>query len=92
MTLVMAQPGVRTDVPLLTSQFETTVPNLFIVGELGGLALIKNAVNQGRECVDIIADRLTAIRQARSGVHDVLIVGAGPAGISASLCVPSNGN
>ena len=86
-TMVMAKPGARADVPYLTPQFETTVPNLFIVGELGGLALVKNAVNQGRECVDIIANRISGMRHKEShpGVHDVLIVGAGPAGISASL-------
>ena len=47
--------------PTLTPAYETTVKNLFIVGELGGLALIKNAVNQGRDCVDTIAARLASI-------------------------------
>jgi thioredoxin reductase len=75
------------DMPQLTPEFETTVPNLFIVGELGGLALIKNAVNQGRDCVDTIAARLKANGEIRpiEGVHDLLVIGAGPAGISASL-------
>ena len=54
-TMVMASPSMAADMPTLTPEFETTVPNLFIVGELGGLALIKNAVNQGRDCVDTIA-------------------------------------
>jgi len=71
----------------LTPEFETNIPNLFIAGELGGLALIKNAVNQGRDCIDTIAKRLktTAPGASGSGIYDVLIVGAGPAGISASL-------
>src|SRR4029077_12385151 len=49
--------------------------------------LIKNAVNQGRDCIDTIAKRVAAMGSARSipGVYDVLIIGAGPAGISASL-------
>ena len=86
-TMVMAKPGVGADMPLLTPEYETTVPNLFIAGELGGLALIKNAVNQGRDCMDTIAKRLSATRtsHALQGVHDVLVIGAGPAGISASL-------
>jgi thioredoxin reductase/NAD-dependent dihydropyrimidine dehydrogenase PreA subunit len=86
-TMVAASPGVSADMPLLTPEHETSIPNLFIVGELGGLALIKNAVNQGRECVDTITARLSANRAATSNpnVHDVLVVGAGPAGISASL-------
>jgi putative YpdA family bacillithiol system oxidoreductase len=86
-TMVMASPSMAADMPYLTPEYETTVPNLFIVGELGGLALIKNAVNQGRDCVDTIAARFKANRssQAMPGLYDVLIVGAGPAGISASL-------
>src|SRR5579864_9130460 len=85
-TMVMASPGMSADLPVLSPQCETNVPNLFIAGELGGLALIKNAVNQGRDCVDIVASRIEALR-ARSGADtwDLLIVGAGPAGISASL-------
>jgi putative YpdA family bacillithiol system oxidoreductase len=86
-TMVMASPSMAADMPHLTPEFETTVPNLFIVGELGGLALIKNAVNQGRDCVDTVVARLrgNGSAQAVSGVYDLLIVGAGPAGISASL-------
>src|SRR5258708_14354231 len=57
-TMVMASPSMGADMPFLTPEHETTVPGLFIVGELGGLALIKNAVNQGRDCVDTIALRL----------------------------------
>ena len=85
--MVRATPSMGADMPAMTEQYETTVPNLFIIGELGGLALIKNAVNQGRETIDTIRDRLEALGPARSvpGVYDVLIVGAGPAGISASL-------
>jgi thioredoxin reductase/ferredoxin len=85
--IVMASPSVGADLPHLTREQETNVPGLFIVGELGGLALIKNAVNQGRDCVDTIAARLRAAGglPAPPGVFDVCIVGAGPGGISASL-------
>jgi len=103
-TMVMASPSMSADMPYLTPEHETTIPNLFIAGELGGLALIKNAVNQGRECIDLVAKRI-AERQIPGGpgfgattggqkspghaehaeIYDVLIVGAGPAGISASL-------
>src|SRR5260370_6319209 len=87
--MVRDSRSVGAALPYLTQEYETSVPNLFIAGELGGLALIKNAVNQGRDCVDIIANRLTAKRRRESSadreVYDILIVGAGPAGISASL-------
>ena len=75
-TMVMASPSMGADMPLLTPEHETTIPNLFIVGELGGLALIKNAVNQGRDCIDTIVSRLRAhgSAPAEPGVYDVLIV------------------
>jgi putative YpdA family bacillithiol system oxidoreductase len=83
-TMVMATPGMSADMPYLTPEHETSIANLFIVGELGGLALIKNAVNQGRDCVDTIVRRMGPGRGDKS-IYDLLIVGAGPAGISASL-------
>src|ERR1035437_4641510 len=57
--MVLASPSMAADMPRLTPEYETSVENLFIVGELGGLALIKNAVNQGRDCLDTIASRLS---------------------------------
>jgi thioredoxin reductase (NADPH) len=86
-TMVMAKPSMGADMPILSAECETSVPNMFIVGELGGLALIKNAVNQGRDCIDVILQRFVARGTARTvpDIYDVLIVGAGPAGISASL-------
>jgi len=84
--MVMAAPGMNADMPQLTPEYETTIPGMFVIGELGGLALIKNAVNQGRDCIDTISAKLKANPVTPvEGVYDVLIVGAGPAGISASL-------
>ena len=86
-TMLMANPSMAADLPYLTAEYETSVENLFIAGELGGLALIKNAVSQGRSCVDTIAHRLSLARLGNPtpDTFDVVIVGAGPAGISASL-------
>ena len=66
-TMMMASPSMGADMPYLTSENETTIKNLFIVGELGGLALIKNAVNQGRDCVDTIAKRRMVGRPSPAG-------------------------
>ena len=85
-TMVMASPSMGADMPYMTAEYETNLENMFIIGELGGLALIRNAVNQGRECVDTVVNRLKSSGHSSiPGVYDVLIVGAGPAGISASL-------
>lgn len=86
-TMVMATPSLAANMPYLTQEYETNIPNLFVIGELGGLALIKNAVNQGRSCIDTIAARLRGGKGASfaANLYDVVIVGAGPGGISASL-------
>jgi thioredoxin reductase (NADPH) len=84
--IVMAPPSVSADTPFLTPELESSVPGLFVVGELGGLALVKNAINQGRDAVDTLARRLAHGRTGNGGgIVDVCVVGAGPAGLSASL-------
>src|SRR5664279_339371 len=92
-TMVMAKPSSGADTPMISDEHETNVENLFITGELGGLALIKNAVNQGRDCVDVIARRLSieGASPAQDNVLDLVIVGAGPAGISAALRAAERG-
>ncbi len=70
------------DIPNVKPDFETNVPGIFIAGELGGMGLIRNAVEQGRQAIDSIC-KLDNLGQA--GRLDLVIVGAGPAGISASL-------
>lgn len=74
----------RPDVPQLTEDLESTVPGVFIAGELGGLALIRNAVEQGVRGIEAVARRIREERSVRADA-DVLIVGAGPAGLAASL-------
>lgn len=73
----------RADIPVLDKTYQTEVPGLFVTGELGGLSLIRNAINQGRTAVEKIAE--DASRSEDPAVKDVLIVGAGPAGITAAL-------
>ena len=92
-TMVMAKASSGADSPVISEEHETSVENLFIAGELGGLALIKNAVNQGRDSVDVIAQRIGNGRdnRAEQNVLDVVIIGAGPAGISASLRASERG-
>jgi len=94
------------ELPRIRGNFETNVPGLYVVGELGGMGLIRNAFAQGRQCVDGIARELKRDGGTRSGgvpvshagasdgdggsngsgdLLDVVVVGCGPAGLSASL-------
>ena len=79
-TLVFGTEKRGVDIPYVSPTFETNVPGIFIAGELGGMGLIRNAVEQGRQAIE-------AIRKLKPGGTplDVVIVGAGPAGFSASL-------
>ncbi len=70
------------DIPHVKPDFETNVPGIFIAGELGGMGLIRNAVDQGRQAMESI---LNLDGMGDPSQHDVVIVGAGPAGFSASL-------
>lgn len=70
------------ELPHVNEFFETNVPGIFIAGELGGMGLIKNSVEQGKQAVENILKRMQKSPQAE---YDLVIVGAGPAGISASL-------
>ncbi len=73
-------------VPRLDANFESNVPGLFIVGELGGNGLIRTSINEGKLAMDHVISRLKAeATEGPEDLLDVLIVGAGPAGLSASL-------
>lgn len=72
------------DIPWVSPEFQTNVPGIYIAGELGGMGLIRNAVTQGREAAENIAQTLADDRSAQDEL-DLFIVGAGPAGIAASL-------
>jgi thioredoxin reductase (NADPH) len=72
------------ELPVVNTNFETNVPGLYIAGELGGMGLIRNAIEQGRQAIESIVAARRDIAENES-LFDVIIVGAGPAGISASL-------
>jgi thioredoxin reductase/NAD-dependent dihydropyrimidine dehydrogenase PreA subunit len=80
--LVIGTESRGVELPRLGDDFETNVPGVHVIGELGGMGLIRNAFEQGRECVAAIARRLEPVP---GDVLDVVIVGAGPAGLAATL-------
>ena len=86
-TLVFGSERRGVDIPVVTPSFESSVPGMFIAGELGGMGLIRNALEQGKQAVEAIAAR----RGGGDGILDVVIVGAGPAGFAATLTAKSKG-
>jgi putative YpdA family bacillithiol system oxidoreductase len=79
-TLVFGTEKRGMDIPHVSPTFETNVPNIFIAGELGGMGLIRKAAEQGKQAIDTILQK-----KNEGNDLDVIIIGAGPAGLSASL-------
>ena len=87
-SLVIGTEKRGVDLPHVNEDFETNMPGIYIAGELGGMGLIKNSVEQGFYAVENIARRGVKLG---SEVLDLIIIGAGPAGISASLTAKKHG-
>jgi len=85
-TLVFGTEKRGVDIPQVNPDFQTNVPGIYIAGELGGMGLIRNAVEQGRQALEAIAGN-----KSGSGEFDVIIIGAGPAGFSATLGAKQKG-
>jgi len=86
-TLVFGTETRGVTIPVLSPEFETSMPGIFIAGELGGMGLIRNALMQGRQAVEAIH----AAAPRKRGDLDLAIVGAGPAGFGAALTATSLG-
>jgi thioredoxin reductase/Pyruvate/2-oxoacid:ferredoxin oxidoreductase delta subunit len=78
-----AERGV--DLPEIDGSFETSRPGVYIVGELGGMGLIKNALTQGLQVAARLRAALGPAARRAGDLVDVAIVGAGPAGIAAAV-------
>lgn len=79
----------RQDIPHLKENYESNIPGVYIVGELGGLALIRNAINQGSS---VGKDIKLSYKTHRTDVDfDVIVIGAGPAGMSTALELVDSG-
>ena len=81
-TLVFGTATRGIDIPVIKPNFETDVPGIFIAGELGGMGLIRNAVEQGRQAMESIGKLL---KEGHNNQHDLVIIGAGPAGLTSTL-------
>ena len=85
----------RTDLPALDLGLQAvTVPGLFLAGEITGFALVRTAVAHGVQVAREVARRTRALppgQAAPTHVLDLLVVGAGPAGLAASLAAREAG-
>ena len=82
-TLIIGTEKRGVDLPHVNQNFETNVPGIYIAGELGGMGLIKNSVEQGKQATENVIKSLN--KKSEDVDYDYVIVGAGPAGISAAL-------
>ncbi len=76
------------ELPHVDESFETNIKGMYIAGELGGMGLIKNSVEQGSQAIENMVKHK---KSSKENVLDVVIVGAGPAGISATLAAKKHG-
>jgi Pyruvate/2-oxoacid:ferredoxin oxidoreductase delta subunit len=81
-TLVVGTETRGLELPRLSEVFETDQQGIFVVGELGGMGLIRNAIWQASQAIEYIRQ---LPRSPAPGGTEVLIVGAGPAGMAAAL-------
>jgi thioredoxin reductase (NADPH) len=82
-TMGFGTPSHGMEIPYYDERFQTNVRGLYVIGELGGVGLIRNAVTQALTAVDDVLRRPRNRRQPET--HDLVIVGAGPAGLAAAL-------
>lgn len=86
-TLQFGTPREGMEIPWYNDNHESNVEGLYIVGELSGMGLIRNATSQGLKAVNHL---LRKNRRGPVNGYDVVIVGAGPAGIAAALACKAN--
>jgi len=90
-SLLVRERDAAIEPPLVDERLEVKGSSgLYLAGDLTGVPLIKNAINQGALAVRAIAESSSADR-GDPEVFDLIIVGAGPAGISAALEAKAKG-
>ena len=78
------------EIPEVDPEFQTNVPGIFVAGELGGMGLIGNAIEQGKQAIDSIVKHKSKV-PGTPAMLDVVIVGSGPAGLAATLGAKAKG-
>lgn len=73
------------------ASYQTNVPGCFIIGDVSGVPLIKNAVKEGSEVIEFIAGELRNASPEPNVEYDVIVIGMGPGGASAAIAARDNG-
>jgi putative YpdA family bacillithiol system oxidoreductase len=72
--------------PILDAHYQSSVPGLYVIGDVTGVPLVKIAANQGAEVIERMEQNRAFARDDHdAGSLDVVIIGAGPAGLAAAL-------
>ena len=87
-SLVIGTEKRGVDLPHVNETFESNIKGIYIAGELGGMGLIRNGVEQGMQAVENIV--ANGIPKNHNLDYDLIIIGAGPAGVSATLTAKQN--
>lgn len=72
-------------VPVRNERFMTSVPGCYIIGDVSGTPLIKNAANEGADVIKFISEEMRSAQPEPKADYDVAIIGIGPAGLSAAV-------
>jgi thioredoxin reductase (NADPH) len=78
-------------VPARDQRLKTNVEGIYMIGDVSGVPLIKNAINEGAQVIDYISEDLRSERANLNAEYDVAIIGVGPAGLSAAVIARQRG-
>jgi NAD-dependent dihydropyrimidine dehydrogenase PreA subunit len=78
-------------VPKRDGRFVTSVPGIYLIGDVSGVPLIKNAINEGGAVIDYVVEDIQQMGRNGNADYDVAIVGIGPAGLSAAALAAQRG-
>lgn len=87
-TLVFGTEKRGLDIPPVDDNFQTNVKGIYIAGELGGMGLIRNSIEQGKTAMTALTKSLP---KKSGNQYQVAVIGAGPAGIAATLSAKEQG-
>lgn len=84
---IRSQPAPTRD----AATYQTNVPGCYIIGDVSGVPLIKNAVKEGAEVIEYIHAEIARAAPEPKAEYDVAVIGIGPGGASAIVTAHEKG-